>query len=424
MKISLVNLTSAINKVKSFANTVTEAPGILLDFCEDKVRVCYSDGRKAIIEEVGAEREEGDITGKIVMSYNRLTYIIDMCQATGDLKANEVSFSFDVDNKSLQIETRKYMIMRAPTGDVDLEGNQVYEERQNIVSKVCQKANFEYVEDSMRYGVLSRMNYQGIFDASAEEYDTWDRLELRSLLNKITTEKGRVSYISGVQNKGFAVNYSYTVAVPCECCQNHGFATDYTLAKAIIEILGQIKTEKVRIHTQDKRYVNIVDDTDTVGIWFEMAPVSRTDNNILTNCLSRDYADYKLIFMKAALVDVIKNVMASSKDDKTTLAFGMNENGERVLKINVKNAGASVAGDFEIRIEGREIRNWDSLVEIKIPISLKMLVDTLGHCEQPFVAMDMQVDDSGKFMRIAEVVGRDEDGEAILNTCHYAIVDR
>lgn len=424
MRVSLTDFTSAINKVKSFANTVNEAPGILLDFCEDKVRVCYSDGRKAIIEEVNAEREEGDITGKIVMSYNRLTYIVDMCQASGSLKVDEMSFAFDIDSKSFQIEAKKYMVVQGRTGDVDAEGNEVYEEKRNIVSKVCQKANFEYVEDSMRYGVLSRMNYAGIFEAAADDFDTWDKAELRSLLTKISTEKGRVSYISGVQNKGFAVNFSYTVTVPCDCCQKHGFTVDYTLAKAVIEILGQIKTDKVRIHNQDKRYVNIVDDTDTVGIWFEMAPVSRTDNTTLTNFTAKDYEDYKLIFTKAALVDVIKNVMSSSKDDKTTLTFGLNEDGDRVLKINVKNTGASVAGDFEVRIEGREVKNWESLVELKIPISLKMLMDTLGHCEEHYVAMDMEIADNGKFMRIGDVIGRDENGEALLSTCHYAIVDR
>ena len=131
-----------------------------------------------------------------------------------------------------------------------------------------------------------------------------------------------------------------------------------------------------------------------------------------------------MVFMKAALVDVIKNVMSSSKDDKTTLTFGVNEDGDRVLKINVKNTGASEAGDFEVRIEGREVKNWEGLTELKLPISLKMLMDTLGHCEEHYVSMDMEIADNGKFMRIGEVVGRDDDGEAILNTCHYAIVDR
>lgn len=424
MRVSIADLTSAISKVKSFASTLNEAPGIMLNLQKDKLFVCYSDGRRSLIEELCAEPEDGDITGKIVMGYDRLVYIIDMCQPSGTIKVDEIQFSFEEEKTIMHIKAQKYTIVQRPTGTYDEDGAQIYEEVRSNTSTVSQQAKYNHIEDSIRFGVLSRMDYDSIFRVNEEGYDVWDKNELRTILKKAVAKDGKAVYISAVYKSGFAVNTAYTVTVPCESCESNGFITDATVAKALMEILNQISTERVRIKTTDKRYVNIADETDTVGIWFEMQAASKLDNNALKGYISEDYTDFEIVLHRDSIANVVDNVMKSTKDDKTVLTFGEDDEGNKVIFINVRNTGASTEGRFTANIEGREVYRWEELKELKLPISIKVFKETIANCETPFIVIGLAFTETKRLMRLAEAMGKDDEGNIITRTCHYMVVTK
>ena len=62
-------LTSAMSKIRKFAEGQKNVPGVMLDISGDKMKVCYSDGKKSIIEVIDIEQEEPGVQGRIVVPY-------------------------------------------------------------------------------------------------------------------------------------------------------------------------------------------------------------------------------------------------------------------------------------------------------------------------------------------------------------------
>lgn len=426
MKIQLEDLTKAMQKVKSFADGASQVPGVLLDIKGNNMAICYADNRKAIIETIGVVHEENDIEGKIVVAYNRLVGIIDMCQPSGEIKTGEMSITF-LEGNIMNIEATKYMTVLKSTDDVDENGDTIEVEESKVVSKFNQKINFEYPEDNVKYGILTRMNYQDIFKNEAGEegiegFDVWDKEELRAILSKISTEKGKTVYISKQLGCGFVINLAHVVYIPNDNCDNYGFSTNTAVARALVDILGKMPDTEVRICVKD-RYTNIINGTDTVGIWFEMAPASKMDMGALKIYTEKEFSTFRLVFSRAALSNVVSCASASTKEEKTTLQFEEID-GLKSLKIVSNNTGASISGDFTVVIEGKQIDNWDELVNTKIPMSLKVLSDMLADCSTTYISFDIDIDEKGKFIRLAEAKGKDENGNVEFGTIHYTVADK
>lgn len=427
MKIQLEDLTKAMQKVRSFADLSNQVVGVLLNLKGNTVDVCYCDGKKALIESINVVKEEGDIEAQIVVAYNRLVGIIDMCQPSGGIKTDELSIDF-LDDKIINIEAVKYMTVVKETENVDEMGERVEVEEDKVVSKFNQKISYEYPEDNRRYGVLTRMDYSTIFkneegESETDGFDIWNKDELRSILSKISSEKSRVVYISKKLNCGFVVNLAHVVYIPNDSCTNYGFSTNTAIAKAIVDILGKIPDEEVRICVKENRYTNIVNNTNTIGIWFEMAPASVGDLSTLNLYREKEFNTFKLVFSRAALSNVVSCAAASTKDEKTTLQFEEID-GLKSLKIVCNNSGASVLGDFTVVIEGKEVDNWDTLVDTKIPMSLKVLSDMLSDCATTYIALDIDISEKGKFIRLAEAKGKDENGNVEFGTIHYTVASK
>lgn len=428
MKTVLEELTSAVQKVKSFANVAQQIPGVLLDLKEDTMDVCYSDGKKSLIEKVSITREAEDIEGKIVVSYQRLTSIIDMCQPSGEIKTGELSLSF-LDGNIINIEALKYMTVQRKTGNQDENGEDIYAEDNKVVSKFSQKLSYEHPEDSIKYGVLSRMIYSDIFKNAdgtddIDGFDIWEKDELKAFLAKTSAEKGRTIYVSAPLHGLFVANLAHLIYIPTDSCTNNGFVVSTNIAKALVEIIGKMSGNKLRVCKKD-RYVNIIDETDTVGIWFEMSPGSKTDLATLNQYKNKEYDTFELVFSRAALSNVVSCAASSTKDEKTTLQFD-EVDGFKSLKIVSNNSGASISGDFNVMLEGNQdkVKNWEQLKEAKIPLSLRVLNDMLTDCSTPYISLDIKVDENAKFIRLAELEGKDEAGNKLFGTIHYTVANK
>lgn len=451
MRVELDALTKAVYKVKGFADSNSaQVPGVLLNIEDDTLSICYAENRKAIIEKIAVDQSDDleKVNDKIVVPYNRLVSIIDMCQPDGEIKTGDIDLQFFGKEKVMLISADKYMIVQRLVQDepdvdddeialalgdgieVSLEPSEpVYREEAKVVSQICQRISYEHPEDSIRYGVLTRMNYDSIFeDANGNsdvdaDFDIWSKDELRSTLSRLSSEKGKTIYISSQLSGAFVSNMAYLNFIPIDDGVSHGFSIATTTAKALVDILGKISDEKIRVTAAD-RYVKIINGTDTVGIWFEMTPASKTDIGTLNSYKEKGYDSHQLVFSRAALNNAVKCAMSATKDEKTTIGF-VDKDGEAFLHIAITNSGASISGDFDVVIEGRgEIPDWEELCNMKLPMSLKVLNEILNDCTSTYVAFDIEAGATGKFIRLSEALGRDESGEKVLGAMHYTVVGK
>lgn len=395
MIIDIKKITSALAKVSAFAAGEKNVPGVLLDIRENEVHVCYSDGRKSLIEKIDAIVGEGDRQEKIVLNYQRLTSIIASCQPTGRIYTDNIEVIFEGD-KTLKIRAEKKIAeQESADSEVSYRTCSVFEQS---ISWVPAGAD-------MKVAILSRMNYESIFEGT--EVDEWEITELKKKLDKTSSEKGKVVYLSPKYENTFVANTAYLIEMPIKSYTNPMVFTT-AISKSISDILGKIAdNDSVNIHIVDKKYCCINTADNKVGIWVEMAEPSKVHLDTLGRYKSRGYKSFQLTFIKDILKNVVDSALATDASDKTTLKFGESnlEEGAKELRIVSNNSGASISNAYNVVcVECLEGDPEQKLESLELPISLKVLSEILGKCDNDYVAIDIDVDTTNsKCIRIADV---------------------
>lgn len=430
MIIQVKSLYEAIQKVKSFADTTQQVNGILFNLNGNQVSVCFSDGKKSIIEKLEVEQEDNDISGKIIVNYAKLLATMDMLQKGNNVYTIDMNMQFDVEKKCIHIKADKYMNVNRAVG-IDADGDTVYEEETKKISDIDQILAFEYPEDSIKYGLLSRMDYDGIFkgEDELEKCDQWDVGELRGILSSLISDKSSTVYVSASKQAAFVVNMVYTQYIPIEMSFENGFSLNAGVAKALVDILAKLGNDENVFIIREDRYLTIFNDSDTLGIWMEIAPVSKTHATSLASYQSKDYTRHELVFYRNAILDAVTTAANSMKDERISASF-VKEGEDIYMAFAINNSGASISVDFKVYIEGQKDLNYDELKEFKVPVSIKALMDMINNCKTNHIALDFAVDvkpdgsEGGKFLRVGELLGRDENGAKVYYSMNYTVVGR
>ncbi len=418
MQVSLEKLTQAMQKVKKFADDNKNVPGVMLDINENSMKVCYSDGKRAIVEKLDILQGQEPIQGKIVVPYKRLMEIIESCQPSGILATSDFDIEFGSDN-IMTINYAKKIKLAPKKGEVQEGEEPEYEEK--TVSRFSQKITYAKPEDNIKYGVLSRMDYDSIFDG--ENPDIWDKSELKDILSRLSTEKNKIIYISRNMKKAFVCNLAHVTDIPITSCENHTIVIHTSVSSALVDMLNKMPGDTVSIVVKDQRYANIRSENNEVGIWFELSPASRTDIVTLERYQQKDYSKYRIIVLREALTNVINCAMSVDNNEKTNLIIGNDDENNLVIKIANANAGQSVANEFAVVIE-KCVDADGKLKELQIPVSLKVLHDMLTNCKNYYAALDISIDEQGMYLRVEDLKQDDETGNIVAETTHYTISAR
>lgn len=394
MRVNIKEFTSALAKVSAFASGEKNVPGVLLDIEENSVKVCYSDGRKSVIEKLEAITCEDDKLEKIVLNYQRLVDIIGACQPSGKIFTEELEFIFDEKNTLIIRVEKKIAEQESADSDVVYRTCSVFD----------QAINWVPAGNDLKVAILSRMNYDSIF--KSENPDQWETAVFRSILDKTSTEKGRIVYVSPKNSSAFVSNMAYLSCIPIEDGYGHPMVFNTAVSKSIYDIVGKLSDyDKVTVHVIDRRYCCIHTEDNKVGIWVEMADATQMHITTLSRYQSKGYRNYQLTFIKEVLKNVVNSAMSADKSDKTVLKFGDSklEEGSKELKIASSNAGASVSNDYSV-ICTECLDPTSNIDKLELPISLKVLSDMLNKCDGDYVAIDVDIDEANtKCLRVADV---------------------
>ncbi len=410
MQVSVDKISQAIAKVRKFADGTKNVPGIMLDISGELMKVCYSDGKKSIIEKIDIQQDEPAIEGKIVVPYARITSVIDACQPSGPVYTSDLSICCENDN-CLELSAVK---------KIKMQGKAEGEVEEKVVSKFAQKISYAKPESSVQYGILSRMDYESIFQG--DKFDVWDIAEFKGVLAKTSKEKNRVVYISSSRKSAFISNLAHFTNIPVTSCDTSGMTIATNIGTALVDIVSKMNGSKISICTKDNRYCNIISEDEKVGVWFEMAPASKIDVATLERYESKQYTKYNLVFCKPALQNVIASAMSVDNNEKTIMSFEQMVNGEVAIRISSNNG--SVDNSFNVILEDYKDRDNDMLGS-KVPVGLAVLYSMIDNCEQPYISMDISVDDGGTYIKISDITSAEltNTGERVYTygITHYTI---
>lgn len=393
MIVNIKEITSALSKISALTVGDKTIPGVLLDIQDDSLNICYSDGRKSVIEKITAIVNEEDKKGQVVVNFQRLLDIISSCQPSGKIITDDIHMTF-VDDTLLKIRAEKKI-------------SQNVGEDEEPVYKVCsifeQSIGWVPAGSSLKVSILSRMNYNDIFNA--EVVDTWDVSTFRAMLDKTSTEKSRIVYVSPKNQCAFVSNMAYLSEVPVVDANNYIIIITSAMAKAISDILGKTSANQVHIHSIDRKYLCVYTDDEKVGIWTEMSNASDIHLTTLGRYQSKGYRGYQLTFIREILKNVVDAAINADKSDKTVLKFGDSkiETGAKELRITSSNTNASISNSYEVVCTDC-IGESDDIESLELPISLKVLSDMLNKCSTDYVGID--IDDDGtdtKCIRVSEI---------------------
>lgn len=394
MILNIKEFTGAMAKVSAFAASEKNVPGVLLDIKENEMKVCYTDGRVALVESIGVELEEGEMPRKMVVNYQRLVEVLAVCQPTGRIITDSIAIRVESD-KTLRVVAEK-KIEEAEAGSDE----SVF----RVVSVASQTLGYDTLAEPvpMKYGVLARMDYDSIF--KAENSDVWDVPVLKGILDNLSTEKGRTVYVAPKMGTAFVSNTAYMSAIPVDTgSYTFPLVIGTAVAKSVSDIIGKMASDTVRVHHQGDKYACIYTEDERVGLWFTMGVADKLHMTTLSKYNAKKYTNYQITLIREVLKNVVDSAVSSDKADKTVLKFKKNESGEMVLKIDSVNAGASINNNYSVVCAGYMDKAGD-IEKFELPVSLKLIGEILGKCNEDYVGIDVDVDENNTVgLRIADV---------------------
>ena len=428
MRVHIKDITGAINKIAEITAGDKNIPGILFNVKDNELEVCYSDGHKSLIEKIDATTTDDDRKGKIVVNYDLMRQAINQCQPSGSIVVGDIEIN--IEDKVLNITAeQKYEV-------IGEEGEEP--EYRNMAVKKLEVAWIDASDKNLKAAILNRMEYDKIFEA--DRVDTWENSELIDILNKTSTEKGKVIYMSPKIQKVFVSNIAHVCSVPVsslDISAEEMSSIEYQLkqagksddeieefketakkrmtfpaaittqvAQSLKGVLSRIGSEELIYLHVDGNYVNLFTQDNKVGIWVEMAQASKMHTAAFERFSNAEYKTYQLTFAREFLVDNIKSVMSSTNNEKVTFEFKDSEleENEIDLVINASNRSASVSAIYSLMADETLEAIDDSIKTRKLNVSIKVFNEMLSQLKTGMVAMDIhEAPDGSIWVRLAEL---------------------
>lgn len=430
MRISLDVLTKAIQKVGVLAESSmvgnNNVVNFLMDIKGEQVDICYADNKKAIIEKIKVLVEDGDIDGKVVLAYKNFKNIIDACQSYGDIEADEVQLVFDSEKRQVGIKANKFMRVGRKTGEKGSDGEDIVEEVRKLVSSVNQSIVYNYPEDSMKYSILTRVDYSKFFvdaDGGVDGFDEWGKVEFTDILMRASHEKNRTLYVSGQTGSVFMNGMLSAMHIKLDTIRDtlisNGFSINTNMTKDIANIISKVDSDNVYVCSKESRYVVIKDKDETVGLWFEMAPANRVDLTTVNIYTEMEFNSVDVIVSKSALGNIINNIKKFTNEEKLVAEFKEVE-GNKSISMQASTGGQSISGAFSAILEGKiSDEDWEKMLDIKVDAIISVFMTFLKDCSTNYVNISLEVlADGKKIVRIAEALRRDGD-KVVLGMKYY-----
>lgn len=408
MFVNLTAFTKAMNKVKAQANG-NKQETVLIKCLDDKLRVCYCDGRQAVVENIECYFNENEEHRDFVINFSTLMGLLEVCQPIGSVLVDNIEMSVD-DGYMLSIRVAKYVNIENEDFPDGIEKRTVSKFKQTV----------KVTAPDPKVHIVARMNFENVF--AEHDNDVWDKAKLVSILTRLAKEEDKVILISSKSKSAFVANLAYTGLIKTEEVDNASMCLSGKMAKIIVDILNKSDATEVEVLTDDSKYCTIRDTDEKLAIWFEMAKVNRMSIGSMEMYTSRTYDTFQLVFLREALMNVIKCSLAVA-------------NGSEALELKFRNEGegtemlfgglgkASKENDFAVRAEVST--NDEALIEQVLKVNVSVLNDIIGLCNEGYIGMEILVDENEqRFVRFVDICDTDENGKLIADAMYFTTMSK
>jgi hypothetical protein len=400
MKVDLMTLISSVSNIKILTSDINSTQYIMLDFQKDLINVCYSDGKISYIEKIEAESDENDVEDKVVVDLDALIQKLDVYRPTAELQVDPLIIKFDGED-ALSMTCKKFInqIQLDENGDMIDNGNG--EALTARVESSNMRTNLKYhkINDSIKFSMTTRMDYSAIF--AGEGWITSGVKELKSLFTKLSkTDGARECYLSPKMSAGFAVGTGYTIflpvtfgIVPC--------SLTVSSVKKLTQIISKFKDETVNIISEGSQFLKVTSEDSRVGIVFEQCPAVRQQLSTLGTFRDLDYSNQGLLFIKAALADMVRGtITVSGAKSDTDIGFSIKDN--VVVASTIKKGTGNGIDNLDVYAYSviGDINQFDGY---KINVSFDLLKLILDNCDGNAIEFGFAENGDDKYLRITDI---------------------
>lgn len=381
MIVKLSKLSSAMAKVADLKTKEKNVPGIMLDIFDTGFKLCYAGNGKVFEEIVEATIEEGDPSGRIILGYEEFSRIVEACKPIGNIITEDIQIEFEEGKATVKAE-KQLLILNKDGSVKHAKRGSVIEQKINwtpvdnsedskpsVRDKVILQSRYDlyrhYDEDYIAEHYPNENEVRPLSDLEfADEADTWDKDELRSIFTRLSTEDNTMMNINPKYNIAFVKLENSCVIIPLRRQLKNKVIQSAAGAKALASILGRMDSstsDTVTIHTVgDNNVVLTSGDESTI---VEMTNLKL--GSVITAAkgyMAKDFNKYILNFNRELLENILTGAKMSGSPDKITFSFEYtDDNGIRQVK--QENTDDNLEGQTELAPEDTEDSDIDAELE-------------------------------------------------------------
>lgn len=411
MIINFKEFESAVGQIERMASDTQGEKKILLNAGAGDIKVCFSDGKKNIIKKLDCTFEEGDFEESAIVILDSLKAVIDMCKCSGILKVDDIKLTFDGRDKL--------------TASVDwycLTGTSEEDVQKKYCSHIERSIKYIRTDDVKGGTLLTRFNYNSIFEVIDDTADTWEVADFKDVLSRVSKNDPKVCFVSPNKQAAYSLTQATLTLIPLKNNITSGFSLNSKVAKCLSDIVGSTDANnKLLVLTKDKKFCYMMTSDEKLGVMFELTPATRYDSVTVKRFESEDYEQYKLVYLRELLGSIVKASMSAAKDENTELTFkekAVADGTELVTFMNRGDSSRSISTLEVSSVYSEDNSDNHDMTDIGIKCNLKVMYDLLNSCISPFVKLDMINRDGTMFMRMTDVA-KDEDGQEVVTAYHY-----
>lgn len=401
MRVDVVKLRNAVENVNTITSDTTGKHYIMLEFTNEKLNVCYSNGKISFIEKIDCESNSNETFDKVVVELENFLTKLSVYGASSGIEVEPLEISIASD-ELITMSCRKYYNQI----QYDSEGEMIDNgEGEALVSRVeaghyKTDMKYEKITDSVKFSMTTRMNYDEIFES--DNWVTCGVVEFRTLLGRLlNTDGARNSYISPKKGAGFSVGTAYTSFIPMEFSAVAASLHNSTVKK-LVSILQKIKTETVDIVAINSQFVKVVSEDSNIGLVCEQCAVEKQQLATLATFESLDYESQGLVFNRAVLSDMVNgSLIVGGRDVESDMKFMVS--GDTVTGSTLKKSSGTSMDNLDI-FTNNVIGDISQFNDYSIHLSFAILERILKDCTGNVIKLGFSNMGDSKYLKVTDIM--------------------
>lgn len=422
MILDRIEIATTLNQIQTLIGDDKAVPGLLLNIHDSDIDVCFSNGNKTFIKNISKQTEDNDISGIVVFNFKAFKTAIDACEPIGIIETKSIQIVADTE-ASVKIVAEKVIPLFKDGEKVGSKVASVVEQRVGFDPEEKAKNNVKLaVLFREKYDLLKPFDdeyisekYAGMeldsglrpmtFSEWEENRDEWDKDELCTILTKLSSEKGKIMYISPRTKLSFVQNTSTNVSIPVKSDIKHINVLPTMVSKGLADTISKQPEDKIYTHMIDKHKMAFVTEDAKFAVMVTNLVPDKNQIAGFNAVTSKQYTNCMVNLNKDVMLSTFKGAKVATATDKVELKItaDKDEDGkakELKLTLEITNSGSSTSNKYDLMPEFFIID--DEFTELSLNVNLQTMIDAINRTDSEYITLDIH-NTKSKAIRVAGI---------------------